>query len=141
MARLSGSVAAAVAGDVPDPMWMGKVCCWLIAACAQGRDVTRAADWCRRVEALCLERDLDPLFNVCRIQWSSVQLAQGAWPEAEQQLTAVLDRLRRRAAGPGWPRWCSSASCAAARAGSTRPSPSSSRRSSTRRRWRGGRGS
>jgi hypothetical protein len=67
MARLNASVAGATSGDVPDPMWMGKVCCWLIAACAQNRDVTRAADWCRRVEAICVERDLAPLFNVCRI--------------------------------------------------------------------------
>ena len=93
MARLNGSVAAATSGDVADPMWMGKVCCWLIAACSQNRDVTRAADWCRRVEVICLERDLAPLFNVCRIQYASVLVAQGSWDEAEQALTAVVDRL------------------------------------------------
>ena len=93
MARLDESVAAATSGDVPDPMWMGKVCCWLIAACNQNKDVTRAADWCRRVEAICAERDLAPLFNVCRIQYASVQVARGSWREAEQELTGVLDRL------------------------------------------------
>ena len=93
IARLNASVAGATSGDVPDPMWMGKVCCWLIAACAQNRDVTRAADWCRRVETICVERDLAPLFNVCRIQYASVQVAQGLWREAEQTLTAVVDRL------------------------------------------------
>ena len=93
MARLDASVAAATSGDVADPMWMGKVCCWLIAACSQNRDVTRAADWCRRVEAICAERDLTPLFNVCRIQYASVQVARGSWREAEQELTAVLERL------------------------------------------------
>lgn len=72
---------------------MGKVCCWLIAACSQNRDVTRATDWCRRVEAICAERDLVPLFNVCRIQYASVQVARGAWREAERELTGVLDRL------------------------------------------------
>ncbi len=93
MARLNASVAGATSGDVADPMWMGKVCCWLIAACSQNRDLTRAADWCRRVEAICLERDLAPLFNVCRIQYATVQVAQGSWGEAEQTLTAVADRL------------------------------------------------
>lgn len=93
MARLDESVAAAISGDVPDPMWMGKVCCWLIAACNQNKDVTRAADWCLRVEAICAERDLAPLFSVCRIQYASVQVARGSWREAEQELTGVLDRL------------------------------------------------
>lgn len=93
MARLDASVAAATSGDVPDPMWMGKVCCWLIVACNQNKDVTRAADWCRRVEAICTERDLAPLFNVCRIQYASVQVARGSWREAEQELTGVLHRL------------------------------------------------
>lgn len=93
MARLDASVAAATSGDVADPMWMGKVCCWLIAACSQNRDVTRAADWCRRVEAICAERDLAPLFNVCRIQYASVQVARGSWREAEHLLTGVLERL------------------------------------------------
>ncbi len=93
MARLDASVAAATSGDVPDPMWIGKVCCWVIAACNQNKDVTRAADWCRRVEALCAERDLAPLFSVCRIQHATVQVARGSWREAEQELVGVLDRL------------------------------------------------
>ena len=93
MARLDASVAAATSGDVPDPMWMGKVCCWVIAACNQNKDVTRAADWCRRVEALCAERDFVPLFTVCRIQHATVQVARGSWREAEQELVGVLDRL------------------------------------------------
>ncbi|CAN5250192.1 hypothetical protein BH09ACT12_BH09ACT12_06820 [soil metagenome] len=93
MARLDAAVAGATSGDVADPMWMGKVCCWLIAACGQHRDVTRAADWCRRVEAICAERDLAPLFNVCRIQYAAVQVARGSWADAEEELSGVLDRL------------------------------------------------
>lgn len=93
MARLDASVAGATSGDVADPMWMGKVCCWLIAACSRNGDVTRAADWCRRVEAICAERDLTPLFNVCRIQYASFKVARGSWREAERELTGVLERL------------------------------------------------
>ncbi|GAA1210697.1 hypothetical protein [Rhodoglobus aureus] len=93
MAKLDASVAAATSGDVVDPMWMGKVCCWLIIVCNRNRDVTRAADWCRRVEAICAERNLAPLFNVCRIQYASVQVARGSWSEAERELTGVIERL------------------------------------------------
>jgi hypothetical protein len=93
MAKLDASVAAATSGDVADPMWMGKVCCWLIIVCNRNRDVTRAADWCRRVEAICAERNLAPLFNVCRIQYASVQVARGSWSEAERELTGVIERL------------------------------------------------
>jgi len=93
MAGLDAAVAAAMAGDVPDPMWMGKVCCWLILACHDTQDVARAEDWCRRVEAICAERNLAPLFNVCRIQYASVLIDRGAWPDAERELTLALDRL------------------------------------------------
>ena len=93
MPRLDAAVAAATTGEVADVMWMGKVCCWLIAACDETRDVTRAAEWCRRVEVVCKERDLVPLFNVCRIQYASVQVAQGTWADAENELVSTLGRL------------------------------------------------
>ncbi|MGV8852016.1 MAG: LuxR C-terminal-related transcriptional regulator [Rhodoglobus sp.] len=93
MTKLDASVAAATSGDIADPMWMGKVCCWLIIACNRNKDVTRAADWCRRVEAICAERNLTPLFNVCRIQYASVQVARGSWSDAEEELTGVIQRL------------------------------------------------
>ena len=93
MPRLDAAVAAATTGEIPDAMWMGKVCCWLIAACDETQDVTRAAEWCRRVESVCADQHLVPLFNVCRIQYASVQVARGTWDEAERELIAVLDRL------------------------------------------------
>ncbi|MBI1378450.1 MAG: helix-turn-helix transcriptional regulator [Frankiales bacterium] len=93
MARLDAAVAGATAGDVSDLMWMGKICCWLIVACHETQDVERAADWCRRVETICLDRDLRPLFNVCRIQYASLQVSRGTWPDAERELTGALDRL------------------------------------------------
>jgi DNA-binding NarL/FixJ family response regulator len=93
MARLDSAAAAATAGDVVDLMWMGKVLCWLIAACHETQDVTRAEEWCRRVEAICLERDLVPLLNVCRIQYASMQVSGGIWTEAEKELTETVVRL------------------------------------------------
>jgi len=93
MARLDSAAAAATGGDVEDWMWMGKVLCWLIAACHETQDVTRAEEWCRRAEAICLDRDLVPLLNVCRIQYASVQVSAGTWTEAEKELTDTVDRL------------------------------------------------
>ncbi|MGN6610712.1 MAG: LuxR C-terminal-related transcriptional regulator [Angustibacter sp.] len=93
LSRLDLAAAAATAGDVRDVMWMGKVLCWLIAACHQVQDVTRAQDWCRRTQAICLERDLVPLFTVCRIQYASVQVSGGPWGEAERELTQTVEGL------------------------------------------------
>jgi DNA-binding NarL/FixJ family response regulator len=93
MPNLDAAVAAATNGDVVDLMWLGKVCCWLIVACNEVQDVARAGEWCRQVEALCTERDLMPLFNVCRIEHASVQAAQGTWRDAELEFQAAMGRL------------------------------------------------
>jgi DNA-binding NarL/FixJ family response regulator len=97
MARLDSAVAAATAGDISDLMWMGKVLCWLISACHETQDITRAEEWCRRTEVVCLERDLVPLLNVCRIQYASLQVSGGTWTKADKELT---DSVRRLAASP-----------------------------------------
>ena len=93
LSQLDAAVAAATTGEVVDLMWMGKIFCWLIIACQQTHDLTRADQWCRRVEAVCERRHLDPLFTVCRIQHSSVLIERGTWPQAESNLTVVLDRV------------------------------------------------
>jgi DNA-binding CsgD family transcriptional regulator len=93
MPLLDSAVVAATAGDIDDLMWMGKVLCWLIAACHESQDVTRAEEWCRRVAVICRDRHLAPLMNVCRIQYASVQVAGGTWVEAEKELTETLGQL------------------------------------------------
>lgn len=93
MALLDPAAAAATAGDITDLMWTGKVVCWLIAACHETRDVTRAQEWCHRVETMCHELDLVPLLQVCRIQYASVQVSAGAWPAAERELTQTVRSL------------------------------------------------
>jgi ATP/maltotriose-dependent transcriptional regulator MalT len=94
MALLDAAVAAATAGDVEDLMWMGKICCWLINACQETHDLGRAADWCGRVEDICVQRELAPLFAVCRTQYASILLAGGNSQEAESTLVDVLARLQ-----------------------------------------------
>lgn len=93
LTQLDSAVAAATTGEVVDLMWMGKIFCWLIIACQQTHDLTRADEWCRRVEAVCERRHLDPLFTVCRIQHSSVLIERGTWPQAESNLAVLLDRV------------------------------------------------
>jgi ATP/maltotriose-dependent transcriptional regulator MalT len=91
MRRLDEAVAAATSGEVPELMWVGKVCCFLIYACEGARDYDRAAQWCEEVSAFCRRWDLQPLFAVCRTQYASVLIAQGGWAEAEQELETVLE--------------------------------------------------
>lgn len=93
MARLDVAAAAATAGDVRDLMWMGKICCWLIAACQEIGDLARASEWCERVQLVCVRRDLQPLFSVCRIQYASLQIARGDALGAESTLVAVMEQL------------------------------------------------
>ena len=75
-------------------MWVGKLCCWLVAACQRAQDLPRALEWCAQVDGLCAERDLAPLLTACRIQYASIRLATGQWIEAERELVAALDRMR-----------------------------------------------
>ncbi|GAA4155447.1 LuxR family transcriptional regulator [Leifsonia shinshuensis] len=93
MHLLDGAVAAATAGDVADPMWMGKICCWLIVACRQSQDIERAAEWCARVEAMSAARELAPLTTVCRIQYAAILVSRGSWTVADAQLRRTLDTL------------------------------------------------
>lgn len=93
MELLDAAVVAATSGDVRDPMWRGKICCWLIAACVQAQDVERAAEWCRRMAAVSERQGLLPLFNVCRVRYAELCILRGDWVEAEQDLSAAIERL------------------------------------------------
>jgi ATP/maltotriose-dependent transcriptional regulator MalT len=93
MRRLDESAAAATAGEIDDLMWIGKVCCNLIAACERVGDVERATQWCDEVKEFAQRWELRTLFNVCRTQYAAVLLQQGTWTEAEQELTAAIDVL------------------------------------------------
>lgn len=90
MRRLDESAAAATAGDIGDLMWIGKVCCNLIAACEQVGDVERATQWCAEVKDFARRWELRTLFNTCRTQYAAILLRTGAWTEAESELQAAL---------------------------------------------------
>lgn len=90
MRRLDESAVAAKGGDLKDLMWVGKVCCNLIAACERVGDVERATQWCAEVKEFAQRWELRTLFNVCRTQYAGVLLQSGAWPEAEAELEGAL---------------------------------------------------
>ena len=100
MRRLDESAVAATAGDVKDLMWIGKVCCNVIAACERVGDLERAAQWSAEVKELSARWELRALFNTCRTQYAGVLLQTGEWKEAEAELQAAVDAFAggRRAA-------------------------------------------
>lgn len=93
MRRLDESAVAATAGDVKDLMWIGKVCCNLIAACEAVGDVDRATQWCAQVKDFAQRWELRTLFNVCRTQYAAVLVQTGAWSDAEEELQTALTVL------------------------------------------------
>jgi ATP/maltotriose-dependent transcriptional regulator MalT len=90
MRRLDESAVAATAGDLKDMMWIGKVCCNLIAACERVGDDERATQWCEEVKEFARRSELRTLFNVCRTQYAAVLIRKGAWSEAESELEAAI---------------------------------------------------
>jgi LuxR family maltose regulon positive regulatory protein len=99
MAKLDEATAAAVGGEMSLPIGMGATCCYLIFACERARDFDRAAQWCKRVQELCLKWRWVSLFSTCRTHHASVLLSQGAWKEAEAELEAATRELE--ASRPG----------------------------------------
>jgi LuxR family transcriptional regulator, maltose regulon positive regulatory protein len=90
MRRLDESAVAATAGELEDLMWVGKVCCNLIAAAGRVGDVERASQWCEEVKEYAQRWELRTLFNICRTQYAGVLLQTGAWTQAEDELQAAL---------------------------------------------------
>ena len=104
MRRLDASAVSATSGEIVDLMWIGKVCCNLIAACERVGDVERATQWCAEVKEFATRWELQTLFNVCRTQYAAVLLQTGAWHEAEAELeraVAVFAGGRRSALTEG----------------------------------------
>src|SRR5262245_50278119 len=128
MRRLDEAAVAAKAGDVTDLMWVGKVCCNLIAACERVGDAERATG-CEEVQEYAQRWELRTLFNTCRMQYASVLLRTGAWSQAEAELEAALGGSPARPAPHSSTELRASASCGAVRGDSTRRGSSSRNRS------------
>jgi ATP/maltotriose-dependent transcriptional regulator MalT len=89
LGRLDEVSAAVTAGDIADPAFIGVACCYLIRACEQVHDYDRAAQWCDRVREFCARWNYPMLFSACRIQYASLLMTRGEWPEAEREVEAL----------------------------------------------------
>jgi ATP/maltotriose-dependent transcriptional regulator MalT len=89
MSCLDEASAAAMAGELSDPVMIGTSCCYLIRACEQVHDYDRAAQWCERVREFCRRWEYTHLFNACRIQYVGLLTLRGEWDEAEAEIQAL----------------------------------------------------
>jgi DNA-binding CsgD family transcriptional regulator len=91
--ELDGVNAAVLAGELSDPVAIALACCYLVTACERVRDTARAVQWCNRLKVFCRKWGLRPLLAVCRTQYASVCVWNGAWSEAERELTAATEEM------------------------------------------------
>lgn len=85
--------AAAVSGEMTDPLAIGVSFCYVVTACERIRDFERAAQWCARAKEFCEKTHFNALLGVCRAQYASVLMWRGSWPEAETELHAAARQL------------------------------------------------
>jgi LuxR family maltose regulon positive regulatory protein len=95
MSCLDEATAAALAGELNDPVMIGTACCYLIRACEQVHDYDRAAQWCERVREFCRRWKFTHLFSACRIQYASLLTLRGDWAEAEMEIEALRRHVER----------------------------------------------
>ncbi len=86
MRDLDEASAAAVAGEVRNPMMAGLVWCNVIYACERVHDVERAAQWCAIVREHAERIQSRQLFGFCRSHYARVLITRGEWREAEAEL-------------------------------------------------------
>ncbi len=93
MRLLDESTAAAVAGELTDPITVNMVCCYLIYACERVRDVERAAQWCDKLRQFTEQWSYQALFAYCQTHYASVLMSRGAWIQAEAELAWATEEL------------------------------------------------
>jgi hypothetical protein len=86
MRDLDEASAAAVAGEVWNPMMAGLVWCNVIYACERVHDVERAAQWCAIVREQAERIQTRQMFGFCRSHYARVLIARGEWRQAEAEL-------------------------------------------------------
>ena len=99
MQELEAVNTAVLAGELRDPLAIGLASCYLISACDRVREYDRAAQWCARLREFCAQWHFRVLFAVCRTQYAAACIWNGAWAEAETELTQASHELQ--ASRPG----------------------------------------
>lgn len=91
-ALLDEAMAAALAEGRPDTVVYTS--CRTITGCSRSWQVRRAAQWVRAADDFTRRYGSPHLYAVCRIHHGRVLVANGRWPEAEEELRAALELAR-----------------------------------------------
>ncbi len=93
MRRLDEATAAAIGGEMQDPLMIGLTSCYMMFACERVRDFDRAAQWCERVKEYCRRVGLRFLLSICRVHYASILITRGDWAGAEEELVPVVEEM------------------------------------------------
>lgn len=99
MRALDEAATAAISGEVSLLDVAGGICCDMIFACEQVRDVDRATQWCKAATEIAERGQLTPLLGACRAHYSTILIWQGQWDRAERELLDARELLERHALG------------------------------------------
>src|SRR6266498_612016 len=95
MSLLDEATLLATTADAKDVNLVTVTCCFLIGACEKIRDYERAGQWCNKVKEICGRWHFDSMFAYCRIQYASVLIWKGNWQEAEEELVAAMEAVKK----------------------------------------------
>jgi DNA-binding NarL/FixJ family response regulator len=95
VALLDEAMAGATAGEV-SPEVFGNVYCTAIEGCQEIADFARVAAWTAALHRWCASMPgLVTFTGQCSVHRGQVMRAQGAWPEALDELERAVDRYRQ----------------------------------------------
>ena len=93
MRLLDEAAAAAVGGELTEPIAATSVPCYLIYACKRVRDYERAGRWCDLTKELSERLGDRVTFAACRLHYADVLIWRGAWGDAEFELGLATREL------------------------------------------------
>ena len=96
MRELDAAVATALGDDLSNLFAVTFACCALVTACARTRDIHRATQWGRRVQAYAERIRFRAFHAICRTQHAIVMIGRGDWEAAERDLEQVASQSSTR---------------------------------------------
>jgi DNA-binding CsgD family transcriptional regulator/tetratricopeptide (TPR) repeat protein len=91
LAALDEAMAAATAGEMTDPQWVGQVYCAMLAGCERTVDYYRADEWSRVAQDYLTSHSRSSMTATCRASYGAVLTATGHWAEADRELRDSLE--------------------------------------------------
>ncbi len=87
--RLDGTTTAALAGEI-NLYAAGQACCYMLTACEQVWDYSRALQWCDRVSGHARRLQVLSSITFCRRHYVGSLMWRGEWARAEEEIQAML---------------------------------------------------